>query len=209
MTEPNPPDEQDTFLRWWTSRRDFAAGVGALAAALLLGVAVIVTSAWRYLGPVAAAVGVSVDTEDLDAPCNDQLGRPLKARDVVAAFRAEGFTMRSLPESFYCNTANFDRANSDRIIADVSNQRSVTMDEDVVDREGWATCDVSVGSPDFSTELFVDLNRGPDSPIFSGTKAVFSVANVDCKLYPHGDRSEEQIARAHAAMKRLARQLTR
>jgi hypothetical protein len=188
---------EERSFGWWRSKRDFVAGMAALAAGLAL-----VVGACGVLG---GGIGGS-DFASLDAPCKDHLGQPLKARDVIAAFEAEGFTMHSLPESFYCNPDNLS-GHAD--VADVSNQRSGTQDDEVVAVQGWATCHVSRGGSDLSAELFVDLNRGADSPIFAGTKAVFSVANVGCSLYPHGDGGDEQIARAHAAMKRLARQLQR
>jgi hypothetical protein len=56
--------------------------------------------------------------------------------------------------------------------------------------------------------LTADVDRGPDSPIFAGTKAVFTLANLDCALYPHGDGGNEQVRRAHAAMRRLERRLS-
>jgi hypothetical protein len=174
--------------------------MAALGGGLGLVAVVAAISAWHFGGNSLGG---------LDAPCADRLGRPLKAEDVVDAFAAEGFTMRSLPESFYCNTGNFGPGlRSATLVAEVSNRRSVTQDEEVVAREGWATCHISRGSSSWSSKLTAELNRGPDSPIFSGSKAVFDLANVACSLYPRGDDGDVQIARAHAAMRRLERQLS-
>jgi hypothetical protein len=187
-----------SFLRIWTSRRDFAAGAAALAAGLALVGLVLMADDHGFRGSPSAS----------RASCQDAVGEPLKAKHIVAAYRSEGFTMRSLEESFYCDPSNFGPIGASAVIvADVSNRRSVTQDEDVVAREGWATCLVERGSRRFDPGLRADLDRGPDSPIFSGTKAVFGLANVTCSLYPQGDGGDEQIRRAHAAMRRLERQL--
>lgn len=186
--------EEKRFLGLWTSKRDFVAGAAALAAGL-----VVVVGACGVLGGGLGSVGA-----DLDAPCRDTLGRPLEARDVIEAFEAEGFTMHSLPESFYCNPDNFDGGGA--AIADVSNRREGTADPS--DQQGWATCHVydEGGEPPY--ELDADLNRGADSPIYAGTKAVFGLANVSCSHYPPERNAEIWTERAHEAMKRLEEQLS-
>ena len=192
----------ERYLRWWTSRRDFLAGMFALAGAAVVVAVAIASGAWRHV-PGVGSLG-EVVPHDLDAACDDRLGRPLKAQDVVAAFEAEGFTMHSLERSFYCNPANFSAGAA---VADVSNRRSVTQDDDVVDRQGWITCHVFDDGGDAPYELHADLNRGPDSPIFSGTKAVFDLANVGCSHYPPAVDGRAWTQRAYAAMKRLQRRL--
>lgn len=136
--------------------------------------------------------------------CEDELGDPLKAADLVAAFRAEGFTMKSLAASDYCGPVDAaDTPPAYRTVADVSNDDPATnLDDDVRDAEGWATCSVFRG-PVRETQLEADLDASADSPIFSGRKAEFRLANVDCRLYPASGEEEAQIRRAHAAMKRL------
>ena len=174
----------------WSSRRDALAGVAALGAGLVL-FALVVRACGIGLPGGGSFAG--------DGPCRDELGEPLTARDVVAAFRAEGFSVRSLDESFYCEPSNFD---GEAAIADVSNQEGP---DGADEREGWAACHVyrDGGSPPY--RLDSDLEVGPDSPIFSGTKAQFSLANVSCSLYPsfEGDAGAAQARKALAAMERL------
>lgn len=185
----------DRFLGIWTSKRDALAGVAALAAGLVL----------VALGGRACGFGLpGGDAFVEDGPCRDELGKPLKARDVVTAFRAEGFSVSSLDMSFYCEPSHSD---GETAIADVSNQEGPVDGAD--EREGWATCHVyrDGGAPPY--RLDADLEVGPDSPIFSGTKAQFSLANVNCSLYPsyEGNAGRAQVRKAHEAMKRLERRL--
>lgn len=70
---------EERFLGIWTSKRDALAGVAALGAGLVL------------IGLVVKACGFGLPggTDFVEhAPCPDHLGAPLKAHDVVAAFRA-------------------------------------------------------------------------------------------------------------------------
>jgi hypothetical protein len=173
-------------------RRDFLAGVVALGA----GVAVLVT----YVVVVANPLSHTAPSSGrYDVPCHDQRGMPLKANDVIAAFRPEGSTMFSLPKSMYCN-------NEVGQVADVSNRRSVTADDAAVARDGWITCGVYPGGTRAAREaaLSYKLDLPPDSPIFSGTKSHFSVANVSCALYPSGNKAR-QTAQVLRAMRRLDR----
>ena len=126
---------EERSFGWWRSKRDFVAGMAALAAGLAL-----VVGACGVLGG-----GISRVIASLDAPCKDHLGQPLKARDVIAAFEAEGFTMSSLPESFYCNPDNFDGGGA--AVADVSNRGSEQVGKND-DRQGWrrAASTPTVGS---------------------------------------------------------------
>ncbi len=139
--------------------------------------------------------------------CYDHLGQPLKAADLVAALEAEGFTMHSLPESRYCDGAGIDA------VADVSNRRSA-VDDDASDRQGWITCEVSrdtVFRDDRADpeELYADLDVGPYSPVGPESKAVFVLANASCTHYPPREDADAWTGRAHAAMKRLERQVAR
>lgn len=106
--------------------------------------------------------------------------------------------MFSLPESMYC-----DPSMGSGQVADVSNQRSVVTDEDAVARDGWITCRVFEWTRRASgASLSYELDRGPDSPIFSGTKSWFDVGNVHCALYPGNDEAR-QTAQVLRAMRRL------
>lgn len=178
--ESHPSDGSTTtpYLRHWQSRRDFFAGVAALAAGVIL---------------VATFIGARAPfweddaSESYDVPCRDSLGSPLKAADLVRAFAPEGVTLYSLPESMYC-TSSADRSAAYVTVADVSNRRSVTDDQDAVGRQGWITCTVLRGTRADRTKAFrYEVDLPPDSPIFNGTKSAFGVANLGCTLYPHGD----------------------
>jgi hypothetical protein len=146
--------------------------------------------------------------KNLNRPCYDKLGEPLKAADLIAAFEIEGFTMYSLPESSYthCDGAGVDG------VAHVTNRRSVTDDE-ASDREGWVTCKVSRDTvfrepPGAGLDkLYADLDRGPSSPVYGGAKAVFVLANASCTHYPPSEDAGDWTGRAHVAMQRLERRL--
>lgn len=193
--------EPKRFLGLWTSGRDALAGIAGLAGAGL----VLALGGWQLI----PGAGNFFGGEGMKpAPCQPRLGQPLTAPDVVEAFRAEGFSMRSLAESKYCDGNVVPGSSATwSTVADVTNDEpEATEYSEEVKSQGWATCDVSLGPPKDET-LHADLDASADSPIFGGRKAEFRVANVSCRLYPQRD-DDQQIARAHAAMKRLARQLT-
>jgi hypothetical protein len=151
-----------------------------------------------------------------DRACFDQLGEPLKAADLIAAFEAEGFTMYSLPKANFtdCDGAGIDgvaNVTNQRAVADNDTRSNRAADEEVDDREGWVTCSVSRDM--VFREPGADLNKlhanvvHQDSFVWSGTKAYFSLANVSCTHYPPRDDVDAWIERSSAAMKRLERQL--
>ncbi len=187
--------EETRFLGWWTSKRDLLAG----AAAVTAGLALVVGACGVLGGSFGESIGAG-----LDAPCRDTLGRPLTARDVIAAFEAEGFEMYSLPESFYCNPGNF--AAGGAAVADVSNRRGIGMDVEATNQQGWVTCNV-YDEGQASLELETNLNVGADSLLYAGTKAIFDLANVTCSHYPPQRNPEIWTERAHDAMKRLEKRL--
>ena len=150
--------------------------------------------------------------------CFDQLGEPLNAADLIAAFEAEGFTMYSLPKADYtvCDGAGIDgvaNVTNQRAVADDDTRSNRAADEKVDDREGWITCRVSrdtvfIERPGHDlTKLYADLDVGPYSPVGPSTKAEFGLANVSCTHYPPGEDADAWTGRAYAAMKRLERQL--
>jgi hypothetical protein len=59
-------------------------------------------------------------------------------------------------------------------------------------REGHYYCGLRRG-PIWGTELNEDLDAPPASPIFGGDKAEFKFANLECTIYPEGDRKGEQV----------------
>lgn len=63
----------------------------------------------------------------------------------------------------------------------MSNDDPATGNDDDARDEGWVTCSVFRG-PLPGRRLEADLDAEPDSPIFSGRKAEFRLANVDCRL---------------------------
>lgn len=131
--------------------------------------------------------------ESYDKPCHDTIGSPLKASDLIRVFAKERVTLYSLPESMYCDNAGRGVRAALFQVADVSNQRSVVQDEDAVARQGWITCNVLRGDRAMRSWAFeYELDLPPNSPIFSGTKSRFEVANIGCWLYPHGDRDAVQ-----------------
>lgn len=79
---------------------------------------------------------------------------------------------------------------------------NIDAHEEIAAREGHVGCGLRRG-PIWGWQLDEDLDAPPASPIFSGEKAVFSFANVECTLYPEGERREEQIRNLQRAMRDL------
>jgi hypothetical protein len=59
----------------------------------------------------------------------------------------------------------------------------------------------------FGRTLASDLDAPAASPIFSGDKAEFFLANVQCTIYPQGEAKAEQVARLQHVMEALEAQL--
>ena len=74
--------------------------------------------------------------------------------------------------------------------------------DEIGEREGHVICGLRRG-PIWGWKVDEDLDAPPASPIFSGDKATFSFANLDCTLYPQGDRSAEQVRNPQAAVREL------
>ncbi len=79
-----------------------------------------------------------------------------------------------------------------------------SLDDEIAEREGTVFCGVRRG-PIWGPKLEKDLDAPASSPIFSGRKAEFSVANVECSIYPNGPRSGAQIRRMERAMEEIDR----
>jgi hypothetical protein len=71
------------------------------------------------------------------------------------------------------------------------------------DEEAYLGCGLRRG-PIWGPELTSDLDAPPASPVFSGRKAEFKVANLECTIYPEGPRTEAQIGNLQRAMEKLA-----
>jgi hypothetical protein len=73
-------------------------------------------------------------------------------------------------------------------------------------REGHIGCGLRRG-PIWGPTLESDLDAPPASPIFSGKKAEFKLANLECTIYPEGPRSGVQVRNLQRAMQLFARRL--
>ena len=124
--------------------------------------------------------------------CLDEPTRPLTARDVTRVLRHYGFPVQRAGDQAVC-----DAAPGERMPVSLTN-----YDHDE------ATPFVSCGlrrEPIWGWKLDEDLDAPPSSPIFSGRKAEFSFANLECSVYPEGEDTDQQIRRMQRAVHELVR----
>jgi hypothetical protein len=117
--------------------------------------------------------------------CTGGSTRPLAPEEVVRIFRAQGLSAVTSTRAQDCGES---------IAYDVANTA-------VQDHEGWLTCSL-FGTPIFRRVPALDLEARSNSPIFSGRKATFHFANIECFFYPDTD---EQMARFARAARQIAR----
>ena len=135
--------------------------------------------------------------------CAREPTAPLTAAELTRTLRANGFTVFPEPGVAIC-----DVPATERMPISVTNvlfegpHENIDAHEEIAAREGHVGCGLRRG-PIWGWQLDEDLDAPPASPIFSGEKAVFSFANVECTLYPEGERREEQIRNLQRAMRDL------
>jgi hypothetical protein len=137
--------------------------------------------------------------------CLSEPTEPLTAAELTQALRRHGFTVFQIPGDAIC-----DGPASDRMPVSVGNVLSegphdnYDKRDEVTEREGHVFCGLRRG-PIWGWQLHEDLDAPPASPAFSGDKAEFYFANLECKLYPRGERSDEQVRNLRGAVRDLVR----
>jgi hypothetical protein len=137
--------------------------------------------------------------------CVGEKTRPLTATELRRTLRRHGFTVYRTPGDAIC-----DAPVAERMPVSVSNvlfegpHENIDRHEEISEREGHVFCGLRRG-PIWGWRLDEDLDAPPSSPIFSGDKATFSFANLECTLYPEGERAEIQVRNLQRAVRELVR----
>lgn len=147
---------------------------------------------------LAAACGDVVPSVEPSTSCAGDPTRPITAQMLKRVLAGHEITVRAYYDGVICG--GVVGSPEEEMPVELSNDR----DEAAMKREGTVFCGLRRG-PIWGTKLEQDLDAPASSPIFSGEKATFSVANVECSLYPDGEESGRQVRNIAAAMKEIAR----
>jgi hypothetical protein len=153
----------------------------------------------------------TVDDSVADLPsqaCVGEPTRPLRASELTRALRRHGFTVFPVPGDAICEApvAEQKPVSLGNVISEGPHDNYDQRDE-ITEREGHVFCGLRRG-PIWGWKLDENLDAPPASPIFSGDKAEFYFANLECTLYPEGERRDRQVRdlqRAVGDLVRLAR----
>lgn len=116
--------------------------------------------------------------------------------------RSAGFSVHKAERSDVCSASD--------IAEDITNihfegkYENTGEHDDISEREGHLGCVLRRNRGSRRDPVRIDTDAPAASPIFSGRKATFSFANLECTLYPDGDDPESQIERLRLAFERLA-----
>jgi hypothetical protein len=146
----------------------------------------------------AAACGGVGSPAEQDDSCAGDPTRPVTTEVLMRVLARHDVTVRAHYDGVICGGAIGSR--EEEMPVELSNDQ----DEAAVAREGTVFCGLRRG-PIWGRKLEQDLDAPASSPIFSGEKATFSVANVECTIYPDGDESGRQVRNMVSAMKEIAR----
>jgi hypothetical protein len=147
---------------------------------------------------LAAACGAVASSAEEDDSCAGDPTRPVTGEVLKRVLAAHDITVRAHYDGVICGGAIGSR--EEEMPVELSNDR----DEAAMERQGTVFCGLRRG-PIWGRKLEQDLDAPASSPIFSGEKATFSVANVECTVYPVGDESGRQVRNMVSAMKEIAR----
>ena len=128
--------------------------------------------------------------------CRPGPGRPLGVHLVGRVLRDHGFAVKREADVAICSAEDILVSLTNVSDDEVSAGRTVR-------RQGHLFCDVRRGAI-YGRTLGRDRDATRASPVFSGRKAEFWIANVECSLYPEGPETEQQIDRLEGAMEALA-----
>jgi hypothetical protein len=160
-----------------------------MRAAVLILLAVLATGCGGVPAPA---------TEEQDTSCAGEPTKPIAARTLKRVLARHDIHVRLYYEGVICGGSI--GSPEEEMPVQLSNDH----DEAAMEREGTVYCGLRRG-PIWGGKLEQDLDAPASSPIFSGEKAEFSVANVECSIYPDGDGSGRQVRNMVAAMKETAR----
>jgi hypothetical protein len=145
-----------------------------------------------------------IDVHEPSQACAGEPTRPLTAAELSRALRGHGFTVYPIPDDAIC-----DLPPSERIPVSLGNvlfegpHENIEQHNQITEREGHVFCGLR-RTPIWGMDLKEDLNAPPASPIFSGDKAEFKFANLECTIYPDGGKSDEQIRKLQLVVRELA-----
>jgi hypothetical protein len=145
----------------------------------------------------AGCGGVPAPAEQ-DTSCAGDPTRPITADMLKRVLARHGISVRLHYDGVICGGPI--GSPEEEMPVELSNDQ----DEAAMEREGTVFCGLRRGSI-WGRKLEQDFDAPASSPIFSGEKAEFSVANVECSVYPSGDESGRQVRNMAAAMKEIAR----
>jgi hypothetical protein len=146
------------------------------------------------------ASGCSEVSSDPQIPkCPGGAAAPLSSTEVATALREQGFSVFEDDEG--C-------AGAEDKVMDLTNilfsgpHENISEHAEIGATEGHVGCGLG-REPLFGNKLDSDLEAPAASPFFSGDKAEFLLANVQCTIYPEGDDKAGQVARLQRAMEAL------
>jgi hypothetical protein len=147
-----------------------------------------------------AASGCSELLSDPELPkCPGGTAAPLTSAEVATALREEGFSVYEDDEG--CDGAE-DKAIELTNILFSGPHENISEHAEIGATEGYVGCGVG-RKPLFGNQLDSDLDAPPASPFFSGDKAEFLLANIQCTIYPEGDDKAGQVERLRRALEKL------
>jgi hypothetical protein len=158
-----------------------------------------------FLLAVAATLTAACAADEFQVPaCGHGPTEPVTIEEALSTLRAHSFTVFVEEESELCGGSLAEEAIGN--VVESGPNRNVSDFEEISKREGMLLCTLRP-EPLGDSKLYVDTDAPPASPIFSGDKAEFGLANFECTLYPEGDGKAEQVARLHDAFRELERGL--
>jgi hypothetical protein len=150
-------------------------------------------------------MGLGLPDDDRASPrCPERRTQPLAIAEVARTLRGQGFSVARDEGSALCSAPQV-AAVLTNIHFDGPNE-NISVHDEISERQGHVSCAVERRSA-WGTKLHKDLHAPAASPIFSGRKARFWLANVDCTIYPEGPTTEFNVRRLESAMKRLERSI--
>jgi hypothetical protein len=137
--------------------------------------------------------------------CADESTRPLTADELTRVLRRHGCTVFPVPGDVICEVPVAERmpVRLGNVISQGPHDNYGER-ERITEHQGHLFCGLRRG-PIWGWQLDENLKAPPASPIFSGDKAEFYFANLECTLYPEGERSDRQVHNLQSAVRDLAR----
>jgi hypothetical protein len=153
---------------------------------------------------LCGCVGVTDNITQPSQSCVGEPTEPITASELARSLKRHEFSVHPILGDAIC-----DGPVSDRMPVSLGNvhfegpHENIDRHAEITRREGHVFCGLRRG-PIWGWRLDEDLNAPPASPIFSGDKATFSFANLECTLYPEGARRQEQVRNLQRAVRELS-----